>query len=52
MEELREIQMAWELPVQSHLSENPGEIEFVRSLLHPPATHVAAAVGAGGLPGP
>lgn len=32
MEKLREIQMAWEIPVQSHLSENPDEIEFVRFL--------------------
>lgn len=32
MQELREIQMATGLPVQSHLSENPGEIEFVQSL--------------------
>ena len=32
MEELREIQMAYGIPVQSHLSESPGEIEFVRSL--------------------
>lgn len=32
MEELRQTQMAWGIPVQSHLSENPGEIDFVRSL--------------------
>ena len=32
MEELREIQMAYGIPVQSHLSESPGEIDFVRSL--------------------
>ena len=32
MEELREIQMAYGIPVQSHLSESPGEIEFVKSL--------------------
>ena len=32
MEELREIQMAYGIPVQSHLSESKGEIEFVRSL--------------------
>ena len=32
MEELREIQMAYEIPVQSHLSESKGEIDFVRSL--------------------
>jgi guanine deaminase len=32
MEELREIQMAHGIPVQSHLSESKGEIEFVKSL--------------------
>ena len=32
MEELREIQMTFGVPVQSHLSESPGEIEFVKSL--------------------
>ena len=32
MEELREIQMSYGMPVQSHLSENPGEIEFVHTL--------------------
>ena len=32
MEELREIQMAYGLPVQSHLSESKGEIAFVKSL--------------------
>lgn len=32
MEELREIQMAYGLPVQSHLSESPGEIDFVHYL--------------------
>ena len=32
MEELREIQMAYGIPVQSHLSESPGEIDFVRFL--------------------
>ena len=32
MEELREIQMAYGLPVQSHLSESKGEIEFVKFL--------------------
>lgn len=32
MEELREIQMTYGIPVQSHLSENPGEIEFVHVL--------------------
>ena len=34
MEELREIQMAYGIPVQSHLSESKGEIEFVK-YLHP-----------------
>ncbi|MBO5907669.1 MAG: amidohydrolase family protein [Clostridia bacterium] len=32
MEQLREIQMAYGIPVQSHLSESKGEIEFVKSL--------------------
>ena len=32
MEELREIQMTYGIPVQSHLSESKGEIEFVKSL--------------------
>ena len=32
MEELREIQMAYGIPVQSHLSESKGEIEFVNFL--------------------
>ena len=32
MEELREIQMAYGIPVQSHLSESEGEIDFVKSL--------------------
>lgn len=32
MEELREIQNAYDLPVQSHLSENLGEIDWVREL--------------------
>ena len=32
MEELREIQMAYGVPVQSHLSESKGEIEFVKFL--------------------
>lgn len=32
MERLAQIQVAHELPVQSHLSENPGEIELVRNL--------------------
>ena len=34
MEILRQIQMAYGIPVQSHLSESKGEIEFVKSL-HP-----------------
>ena len=32
MEHLRQIQMAYGLPVQSHLSESPGEIDFVHFL--------------------
>jgi guanine deaminase len=32
MEELREVRRAYELPIQSHLSENPGEIEWVKAL--------------------
>ena len=32
MEELREIQMAYGIPVQSHLSESKGEIDFVKFL--------------------
>lgn len=32
MQELREIQMAYGIPVQSHLSESKGEIEFVKFL--------------------
>ena len=32
MEELRQIQMTYGIPVQSHLSESPGEIDFVRVL--------------------
>lgn len=32
MEELREIQMTYGIPVQSHLSENKGEVEFVKIL--------------------
>lgn len=32
MENLREIQMAYGIPVQSHLSESVGEIELVRAL--------------------
>ena len=32
MEEIREIQMAYGIPVQSHLSESKGEIEFVKFL--------------------
>ena len=32
MEELREIQMAYGIPVQSHLSESKGEIDFVKAL--------------------
>ena len=32
LSELREVQKAYDLPVQSHLSENPGEVELVRRL--------------------
>ena len=32
MEELRQIQMAYGIPVQSHLSESKGEIDFVKLL--------------------
>ena len=32
MEELREIQMAYGIPIQSHLSESKGEIDFVKFL--------------------
>ncbi len=32
LEELREVRRAYSLPIQSHLSENPGEIEWVKSL--------------------
>lgn len=32
MQELREIQMAYGIPVQSHLSESKGEVEFVKTL--------------------
>ena len=32
LNELHEIQRAYELPVQSHLSENPGEVELVHKL--------------------
>ncbi|MDO4746237.1 MAG: amidohydrolase family protein [Bacillota bacterium] len=32
MEELRQIQMTYGIPVQSHLSESPGEIDFVQFL--------------------
>ena len=34
MENLRQIQMTYSIPVQSHLSESKGEIEFVK-ILHP-----------------
>lgn len=32
LEKLEKIRREWGLPVQSHLSENPGEIQFVREL--------------------
>lgn len=33
LDELSEIRRAYDLPVQSHLSENPGEIELVKKLM-------------------
>ena len=33
LRELSEVRRAYELPVQSHLSENPGEVELVKSLM-------------------
>ena len=42
MEELREIQMAYGIPVQSHLSESKGEIAFVKHL-RPDAPFYGAA---------
>lgn len=32
MDKIKMVQMRYELPVQSHLSENPGEIEWVKEL--------------------
>lgn len=32
MQELCEVQKAYDLPLQSHLSENPGEVEWVKEL--------------------
>lgn len=32
LEELHEVQLAYNIPVQSHLSENPGEVELVKNL--------------------
>lgn len=32
MEELKKLQMRYSLPLQSHLSENPGEIQWVKEL--------------------
>ncbi|MBO2517432.1 MAG: guanine deaminase [Clostridiales bacterium] len=32
LNELHEVQRAYEIPIQSHLSENPGEVELVRRL--------------------
>ena len=32
MQELKEVQRAYGLPLQSHLSENPGEVEWVKEL--------------------
>ena len=33
LEQLGEVRKLYDLPVQSHLSENPGEVELVRSLM-------------------
>ena len=33
LDELSEIRRAYDLPVQSHLSENPGEVELVKELM-------------------
>lgn len=33
LEELSEVRRAYDLPVQSHLSENPGEVELVHQLM-------------------
>ncbi len=33
LNELSEVRRAYDLPVQSHLSENPGEVELVKSLM-------------------
>lgn len=32
LNELKEIQMTYNIPIQSHLSENPGEVEWVKAL--------------------
>ena len=42
LEKLQEIQLAYGIPVQSHLSENQGEIEFVRALRPQDAFYGAA----------
>ncbi len=46
--ELHEIQMTYDLPVQSHLSENPGEVELVHELF-PHAAFYGAGYEAYGL---
>ena len=48
LSELHEIQMAYDLPVQSHLSENPGEVELVHRLF-PSAAFYAAGYDRYGL---
>ena len=48
LNELREIQMTYNLPVQSHLSENPGEVQLVKELF-PNAAFYGAGYEAHGL---
>ena len=45
MNQLREIQRAYSLPVQSHLSENKGEIEWVKELRSDSAFYIATKGG-------
>ena len=40
MENLKKIQMYYQIPVQSHLSENPGEIAWVKELCPVSYTHL------------
>lgn len=47
MEELRKIQQETGIPVQSHLSENPGEIEWVRELCPKSGSYSDAYLQAG-----